>query len=68
MPQANCKGCERRHVGCHATCEIYKEYRKKQDEILKAKNLYKEAEVLELQRTIAKAYIYAMKRKAGRKR
>lgn len=68
MPQANCKGCERRHVGCHATCEIYQEYRKKQDALLKAKALQKEADVLELQRILTKAHIYAMKRKAGMRR
>lgn len=22
-----CKGCKKRKVGCHATCESYKEYR-----------------------------------------
>ena len=68
MPQANCKGCERRYVGCHATCEIYQEYRRKQDALLNAKRLYKEAEVLKLQRTIAKAQMHAMKRKAGMRR
>ena len=67
MTQKNCKGCERRFVGCHATCSVYKEYRKKQDAILKAKNAYKEAEVLLLKRTLDKAAMQAMKRKAGRK-
>ena len=67
MAQANCKGCERRHVGCHATCSIYLEYRKKQDALLKAKNLYKEAEALQLQRTLDKAAMHAMKQKARRK-
>jgi hypothetical protein len=67
MPQTNCKGCERRHVGCHAHCEIYQAYRKKQDELLKAKNLYKEALALEVSRTLEKATIQAMKRKAGSK-
>lgn len=67
MPQANCKGCERRHVGCHARCEIYQEFRRKQDALLKAKNLYKEAEALEVSRTLEKAAMHAMKRKAGRK-
>ncbi|MBQ5624699.1 MAG: hypothetical protein IIU95_02980 [Phascolarctobacterium sp.] len=65
MPQANCKGCERRHVGCHAHCEIYQEYRKKQDAYLKAKNLYREAEALEMKRIIDKAAMHAMKEKAG---
>ena len=23
----SCKGCEKRHVGCHITCEEYKEFR-----------------------------------------
>ena len=22
-----CKGCEKRHVGCHATCEVYRDFR-----------------------------------------
>ena len=66
MLQANCKGCERRHVGCHARCEIYQAFRKKQDALLKAKNLYKEA-ALEVSRTLEKAAMQAMKRKAGRK-
>ena len=65
MAQANCKDCERRHVGCHATCEIYIEYRKKRDEWLKAKLLYKEADAMEVKRTLDKAAMYAKKRKAG---
>ena len=54
MANANCKGCEKRHVGCHGTCSIYQEYRKKQDALLKAKNLTKEADAMEIQRRIEK--------------
>lgn len=28
----SCKGCDKRHVGCHATCEDYKALRKRLDE------------------------------------
>lgn len=24
-----CYGCDKRHVGCHSSCESYKEYQKK---------------------------------------
>lgn len=27
--KTTCKGCEGRHVGCHSTCECYKEQREK---------------------------------------
>lgn len=26
MKTAPCKGCEKRHIGCHATCEAYLEF------------------------------------------
>lgn len=29
---APCKGCEQRHVGCHSTCNNYKEWQKMLDE------------------------------------
>lgn len=64
MAQANCKGCQNRHVGCHSKCEIYQEYKKKQDALLRAKNLYKEADALLVQRTIDKATMHAKKKKA----
>ena len=38
---------------------------KKQDAYLKAKNLYREAEALEMKRIIDKAAMHAMKKKAG---
>ena len=25
--KSSCKGCEERHVGCHTTCEDYKQFR-----------------------------------------
>lgn len=28
----SCYGCEKRTIGCHATCEDYKEFRAKLDE------------------------------------
>lgn len=67
MAHANCKGCEKRHIGCHATCSIYQEYRTKQDALLKAKNLSKEADAMEIQRRIDKKTMHARKKKAGRK-
>lgn len=27
-----CKGCEKRHLNCHSTCEEYKEWKRKNDE------------------------------------
>ena len=65
MVQANCKGCKKRHIGCHGTCEIYKEYRAKQDALLKAKRMQRESDALEVQRTLDKATMYAKKKKAG---
>ena len=39
----SCKGCERRHVGCHGTCEDYlqeqEERKRRNDQLFKAKNL-----------------------------
>lgn len=32
MPQATCKDCPKRHIGCHATCEDYIAFRKALDE------------------------------------
>lgn len=29
---SECKGCIDRHVGCHSTCERYKQWKKKQEE------------------------------------
>ena len=29
--QGPCQGCERREVGCHSSCEEYKEYREHVD-------------------------------------
>lgn len=26
MKTAPCKGCQDRHIGCHATCEVYLAY------------------------------------------
>ena len=65
MAHANCKGCKERHVGCHSKCEIYKEYRARQDALLKAKRMHRESDALEVQRTLDKATMYAKKKKAG---
>lgn len=27
----SCQNCEKRHIGCHATCEDYKEYLKQNE-------------------------------------
>lgn len=27
----SCKGCEKRHVGCHSECEAYQKYRESLD-------------------------------------
>ena len=64
MVQANCKGCKQRQIGCRGTCEIYKEYRAKQDALLKAKAMDKDADALQVERTIAKATMHAKKQKA----
>ena len=32
MAKNSCKGCDRRHVNCHSTCEDYKLFRKAKDE------------------------------------
>lgn len=33
MPITCCKGCTKRYVGCHSTCEMYKEQKIKNDEV-----------------------------------
>lgn len=27
MPKAPCRGCEKRHLNCHSSCEEYKEFK-----------------------------------------
>ena len=39
---APCKDCPHRSVSCHVSCESYTDYRKKQDEILKQRNIERE--------------------------
>ena len=29
MNKASCRDCKKRHIGCHADCKEYKEYKKK---------------------------------------
>ena len=38
MTVNGCKGCTRRAVGCHSSCEMYKAYRKYIDEKNEAKH------------------------------
>ena len=33
----NCKGCEKRHIGCHSTCQVYADFRNNLDEAKKRK-------------------------------
>ena len=35
---APCKDCEFRHVGCHAECEVYKDWKKDHEAELKKKS------------------------------
>ena len=35
----SCKNCTKRHVGCHATCEEYKEYVEKNKAVSRARFL-----------------------------
>lgn len=37
--KAPCYGCEKREVGCHATCQGYKEFQAENEEIKKKKIL-----------------------------
>lgn len=67
MPSNKCYGCQRRYVGCHIESEDYQKFRAEQDKVLKAKALDREADALQMKRTIDKANMHAMKRKAGRK-
>ena len=32
MAKSSCKGCDKRHVNCHSTCEDYKSFRTAKDE------------------------------------
>ena len=36
-PKAPCKGCEERALGCHSTCERYKEFRAQQEGLYAAR-------------------------------
>lgn len=31
-PKNNCLNCEKREVGCHSNCDVYKEFRRQLDE------------------------------------
>ena len=37
-----CKGCEDRHVGCHAKCDIYKDEKAEHDQFLAKKKADRE--------------------------
>lgn len=54
---APCRYCNDRKVGCHSTCELYIEYRKKLDEenALRnhSKHLHMEANQIEVERIMA---------------
>lgn len=65
-----CKGCEKRHINCHSTCEAYKEWKRQHDErndqIRKAKEqeqLYKNY----LYNVIDKGQKRKSKRRVGQK-
>ena len=30
-PQAPCKDCENRHMSCHSSCQLYLDYKKRND-------------------------------------
>ena len=30
-PQAPCKDCENRHMGCHSSCQLYFDYKERND-------------------------------------
>ena len=30
-PQAPCKDCENRHMGCHSSCQLYLDYKERND-------------------------------------
>lgn len=36
-PKSNCKGCEKREVGCHAKCSDYLSFREQLDKIKEEK-------------------------------
>lgn len=38
---SSCKDCNKRRLHCHAECETYKAYQKKNNEALRIKNKYK---------------------------
>lgn len=39
-----CLECKERHVGCHGSCERYKEFREKLDRIKRARKQYEATE------------------------
>lgn len=58
-----CYNCEHRHVGCHATCEDYKEFKTKQDAMRKESEKVKLKDVLMAERVREKARLQALRKK-----
>jgi hypothetical protein len=48
MPSVPCKDCTNRTMRCHTTCNEYKEYRAKQDEVNKI-NRPTEEEIMDME-------------------
>lgn len=63
--QCNCKGCQNRHIGCHARCEIYKKYAEERAQINKARQAEHNKDFLELQRHREFKDLMIKKRKRG---
>lgn len=40
--ESDCMGCDKRHQGCHSTCESYIAAKKRHDELVKKKRLDEE--------------------------
>lgn len=58
-----CYNCERRHVGCHVTCEDYKKFKVSQDAIRKESEKAKLKDVLIAERVREKARLQALRKK-----
>ena len=63
MPKNSCWKCERRHVGCHITCEDYKNFNDEKERLRKEKQKDMLDDVLVVERVREKARLQAMRKK-----
>lgn len=65
--KCECKGCEKRHPGCHSNCESYQKFWEERRAMCKARMEEKEANGWYWTRMSIVERDVTMKKKAGRK-